>query len=225
MSNYKSTNGFAISEVFQYDLIMKLVKQSLIILASFLLAFLWHISIFSQYTIEAVGVILVVYILLSARNKKPKFISESPFTIFALTTIVLLLIFETGGFNSSLFFLLYFIIFGVAFIFDPRLVFVFAAGAVIIFAQFVLQNDVVGNLIKLGSLLLVSPLAYFFGSQRRGEEKLDDLKERAKDSADTISKDVEGVLKDQKQSLPPQDVEKMNEVLEETEDLRSETKE
>lgn len=82
------------------------------------------------------------------------------------------------------------------------------------------------NLIKVGSFILLSPMAYLVGTQTKygakQNQNVEDLKERSKESADTISKDVETILKDQKESLPPQDVEKLNEVLEETETLREE---
>ena len=71
------------------------------------------------------------------------------------------------------------------------------------------------------------PLAYFFGKEYRrnqkDEEEIEALEERSKDAADTISKDIEEVLKDEKSSLKEKDIEKLNEVLEETEDLRAES--
>ena len=72
-------------------------------------------------------------------------------------------------------------------------------------------------------------MAYLVGTQTKfgakSQQTVEDLKERTKESANTISKDVETVLKDQEENLPAEDVEKLNEVLEETEDLREEKKE
>lgn len=85
------------------------------------------------------------------------------------------------------------------------------------------------NLIRIGSLFLISPLAFFFGKEYSREEKQDDdikkLKERTKSSADTISEDVEEILESKKNNLGSKDVEKLNEILEETDDLREESKE
>lgn len=170
------------------------------------------------------------YILISARNrKKIQFINESPFAIFSLNTVILLLIFQTGGLNSPLFFLLYFILFGIAFVFEANLVFVFAAGVIATFITQVFVGEVMINLLKVGSFIILSPMAYLVGTQTKfgakSQQTVEDLKERTKESADTISKDVETVLKDQEENLPAEDVEKLNEVLEETEDLRQEKKE
>jgi predicted transcriptional regulator len=51
------------------------------------------------------------------------------------------------------------------------------------------------------------------------------LEERSEDAGKTIARDVEEVLQHEKENLKAEDVEKLNEILEETEDLRSETKE
>jgi mevalonate kinase len=92
----------------------------------------------------------------------------------------------------------------------------------------VIKGDLLVNLLKLGSLLLISPLAFFFGSQYRKsdqqEEAVEALEERTKEAADTISEDIEEVIKDEKDSLKSEDMEKLNEILEETEDLRAESK-
>jgi predicted membrane protein len=153
---------------------------------------------------------------------------DGPWGIFILNTIILLLIFATGNISSSLFFLLYFLGFGIAFVFEPLAIFVFIVGAVLIFLPDTLRGDVFGNLIKTGSLLLISPLAYFFGKEYRKSDKqegdIEALEERAAEAANTISEDVEEVIRDEKANLKEQDVQKLNEILEETEDLRDESK-
>jgi len=84
------------------------------------------------------------------------------------------------------------------------------------------------SLLKLGSLALISPLAYFFGREYKARdiasEKVNALKERTKEAADNISEDIDEVLGDEKANLRQKDVEKLNEVLEETEDLREESR-
>ncbi|MBI2032697.1 MAG: hypothetical protein HYT09_03575 [Candidatus Levybacteria bacterium] len=206
---------------------MKFITQSVILISSFLAVFILNQTEFGKYSIPLIGVLVFIYILLSSRRKKlPNFLNESPFTIFALNSVVLLLIAQTGSLHSPIFFLLYFILFGIAFVFEANLTFVFAIGAGIYFFPEAVKNDVFMNFVKLGSLLLLSPLAYFVGNQNRRSAKTDEnveaLKERSKDSADTISKDVEALLKDQKENLSSQDVDKLNDVLEETESLREE---
>ncbi len=210
---------------------MKLVFQSAVLTASFVLVYLWQMTSLSTYTVPLLGLLIAVFLIVSARKKGKGFLTlgGGPLGIFLLTTLILLLIFSTENINSPLFFLLYFLCFGIAFVFDPITTFVFAVGAVLIFFPDATKLDTTNNLLKLGSLLLISPLAYFFGREyKKGDEqdeKIEALKERSKDSADTISEDVEEVIKDEKQNLKEKDLEKLNEVLEETEDLRQEVKE
>lgn len=211
---------------------MKLVLQAFTLLISFGIVYVWQQTPLSGYTIQALGFLVFLYLLISAKNKGKGFITmggDGPWGIFILNTIILLLIFSTGSISSPLFFLLYFLGFGIAFVFEPPAIFVFIIGAFLIFLPDMLSGDVFGNSLRVGSLLLISPLAYFFGREYRKSDKeqadIEALKERTKDAADTISEDVEEVVKDEKQNLKEKDVEKLNQILEETEDLRSESAE
>jgi len=209
---------------------MKIVLQSLVLILSFVFVFVWKETPLINYTVALSGVLIVLYILLSARNKGKGFTSmggEGPWGIFFLNTVILLLIFSTGGIDSVLFFLLYFLGFGIAFVFEPSVTFVFVLGVILVFVPDAIKGDLLVNSLKLGSLLLISPLAFFFGLQYRQSDKQDEkveaLEERTKEAADTISEDIEEVVKDEKDSLKSEDMEKLNEILEETEDLRAES--
>ena len=209
---------------------MKLVLQALVLILSFVLIFVWEQTPISGYTIQALAVLVVIYLLVAARKRGQGFLTmggEGPWGIFILNTIILLLVFATGGISSGLFFLLYFLGFGIAFVFEPPAIFVFIIGAVLVFLPDTLKGDTFGNFIKVGSLLLISPLAYFFGREYRKsdnqESDIEALEERTKEAADTISEDIEEVVKNEKQNLKEEDMEKLNEILEETEDLRAES--
>lgn len=84
------------------------------------------------------------------------------------------------------------------------------------------------NVLKLISLVIVSPIAYFFGAQySKNEEQADEIlkmQDRAEEAADKISEDVDEVLRNE-ENLPSKDVEKLNEILEEANDLREERNE
>jgi hypothetical protein len=210
---------------------MKILLQSLVLIVSFVFVFIWKETPLINYTVALSGVLIILYILVSARKKGKGFIQmggEGPWGIFFLNTVILLLIFSTGGIDSVLFFLLYFLGFGVAFVFEPAVTFVFVLGVILVFIPDVIKGDLLVNSLKLGSLLLISPLAFFFGSEYRKsdkqEEAIEALEERTKDAADTISQDLEEVIKDEKANLKSEDMEKLNEILEETEDLRAESK-
>ena len=211
---------------------MKIITQSLVLILSFIFVFIFEMTPLSSLTSQILGLLIVAYFISSFRKKGKGFVSmggEGPWGVFILNTLIFVLIFSTGSINSPLFFLLYFLGFGIAFVFEPPITFVFIVGAILVFGPDVLQNDLTNNLLKIGSLILISPLAFFFGEEYRRnlkeQEELEALEERTKDAADTISEDIEEVIKNEKQNLKEKDIEKLNEVLEETEDLRQEAKE
>jgi predicted membrane protein len=185
----------------------------------------------TELTVPFLGILIVIYLVLSFRKGGKGFLSmggEGPWGIFILNTIILILIFSTGALNSPVFFLLYFLGFGIAFVFEPSVTFIFVLGAILIFIPEVLRADLLIGLLKVGSLLLISPLAYFFGREYRKTDKqetqIEALEERTEDAADTISQDIAEVVKNEKANLKEEDIDKLNEVLEETEDLREESK-
>lgn len=202
-----------------------LLRQAGVIVLSTLLVFFWQGSEFASWTIQAVGFLIFLYILVSARNKWKVSIGGE-IGIFIINSIILLLIFQTGGLISPLYFLLFFVLFGAAVVLDPRLVFVLMVSWLFLFIPFLKEGDVLPNLLRLGSLALVSPLAYLFGKiynrQEKTQQDVAEIKERTRDAADTISKDVQEVLTED--NVGEKEVEKLNEILEETENLREESK-
>jgi hypothetical protein len=210
---------------------MKLFVQCLTLVSSFLVVFFWQVSPLKDFTVQLLGLFIALYLIISARKKGRNFFTmggESPLGIFLINSLIFLLIFTTGGFNSALFFILYFLAFAIAFVFDPLCVFIFIIGTVLIFSPDLLGANFTANILKIASVVLISPLAFFFGKEYQKidieEEKLNEMKERAKEAADTISTDIEEVIVDEKEVLRQKDIEKLNEILEETEDLRDESK-
>lgn len=204
---------------------MKFYKDSLLLIASFLIVFIWQNSQFSIYTVPFIGFLVFMFLLISIKNKQNLNLG-GPVNFFILNTILLLFIFSTGGINSNLFFLVYFLLFALSFILESRSVFVFPIAMLIIFWSQIFENDVTGNIIKMASLGILSPLAYLLGAEFSKNDKKDDealkTKERAVSSAGEIAKDVEAVIESGKEKLSSKEVEKLNDVLEETESLREE---
>ncbi len=206
---------------------MKIFIQSLVVILSFAFIFVWQQSILSGYTIQTLGFLVFLFIITTARKRKTgsvdpvNFFNNDKLSIFALNTIIFLLVFATGSLNSSLFYLLCFLGFGIAFVFEPSVVFVFMLGAVLLFLPEAMRNDVSGNMLKLSSVVLITPLAYFFGKEyRKGEEKegqLERLKAKTQAASDKIAENVREVLDDEDN---PREAEKLNEILEETQKLR-----
>lgn len=211
---------------------MKFLLHTVVLLCSFAVVFLVEQSFLQDFVIQILASLVLGYIILSFirhRLKKDAFAGGIP-DIFILNTLIFLLIYATGQMTSWFFFLLYFLGFGITFIFEPETVFVYALLTISLFVPEVLKNGgSLGTYIQLGSFLLIAPLPYFFGKEYRDrekqEEEIQELTERSEEAADTISKDVEDVMKSEKKNLKEEDLEKLNEILEETEDLRQEAKE
>jgi hypothetical protein len=210
---------------------MKILKQASVLIASFILVFAWQNTSVSLYTVPILGILIFFYLLFSFKKKGKGFLTlggDSPWIIFILTTLILLLIFTTEGINSPIFFLLYFLGFGVAFVFEPMVVFVFVVGVILIFIPDILKDDVTGNALKMASLLLISPLAFFFSSEYRKtdqkNEEIEEIKEREEEAGQTISEDVEEII-EENPSLSKETTEKLDEILEEADDLRLESQE
>jgi len=93
-------------------------------------------------------------------NKKTLILDAIIFTM-----IIYLLVSTTGYFSSPLFFLFYFLAFGVALLFEPgiSLVLMFVISG-FLFGK-INEGNFYDNLAKIFSLVLVSPLAVFFGRQ------------------------------------------------------------
>lgn len=210
---------------------MKFLLHTLVLIFSFGLIFVWEQGPFNTYTVQLLAVMIFVYLgvqFIRRRQHKIEPIADGIFDVFALNTSIFLLIYATGQMVSWFFFLLYFLGFGITFIFEPATVFVYALGTIGVFIPEVIKNG--GNLgtyIQLGSFLLMSPLPYFFGKEYRDREEQNDtiqeLSERSNEAGTTIAHDVEEVLHEEKKNLKEKDVEKLNEILEESEDLRSES--
>jgi len=139
---------------------MKLFIQSLVLIISFAIIYIWQKTPLSEYTIPALGFLVFLFILTSARKKKisavGSFTKSESTLIFTLNTVIFLLIFSTGGFSSSLFFILYFLGFGIAFIFEPQTVFVFTLGAFLIFLPEALRDNVTDNLLRIPSPIFLA---------------------------------------------------------------------
>lgn len=86
--------------------------------------------------------------------------------IFILNLIVL----STGGISSSLFFLIYFLLFSLSFQNSPSTNLIYSL-ITIIFYTYSLSST--SSLIQLFSILLITPLTYFISQQQQKQEKIE----------------------------------------------------
>jgi len=117
----------------------------------------------SFYNLQLIAALIILYFLKNLKiiNHKTYYLNRYLDTL-VLTIIVLLLVFSTGGLSSPLFFLFYFLLFGISFLFEPLLSIAYSF-VLIIFLTIQLNSP--QDLLKVFSLVFVAPLALFFGQQ------------------------------------------------------------
>lgn len=195
---------------------MNTFVQSLVIILCLGTVFIIVHTPLQAYIAPILGILIlfsVIYFIIKKRSVKDQELFQGSYSEFAAITLgILLIIFLTEGFHSSLFFLVYFLLFGISFMFHPLTVFVFMFGLIAIFAEQALQGDIFVNMIRLGSLVLLSPIAYFFGNEFRRREKLE---KEVKEKAEKIIKNA------QELSLKPENKEEiLSDIIETSEKLK-----
>ena len=140
-----------------------LVFHTLFLVLAVALTFLWSQNPkLTPYNLQAIGLLLLFYFA-------GKFISGSKARLSAaldaviFTILILFLVTSTGGVQSPVFFLLYFLLFAVSLLFEPTAAIVISL-LLVLFFSFSLRFDFDNTaLINLASLLLITPLANLFG--------------------------------------------------------------
>jgi hypothetical protein len=201
---------------------MSLTKQSLFIAGAFLAVFIWHSLPLSDLTTPVIGLLVLIYLLLLRRSNKSKPSEKSlggmdALSLSILISLVLLLILVTGAINSPLYFLLYFVPFAITFVLLPKTTFVFLAGSILLLLSSALEANVTENMIKLGSLVLITPLAYFFGKEYR---LVEEHGRHDTQIADQISREAATVLRDQGSSMTTKDKDELTNIIVQTEELK-----
>jgi hypothetical protein len=153
---------------------MKYIQQFLVILSAIAFVFIIQDAL-TDYSIPIIvilGLFAAIYIAIRWRMKKGKDLFRgSYFEFLAILIIVLLGIFLTGGIDSSLYFLTYFLLFGLTFIFEPIMIFIFMIGLIALFYQQAMTGAVIVNWLRLIPLILISPVGFFFGRELSRREK------------------------------------------------------
>lgn len=178
----------------------KFLLHSLFLIAAVVLAFFWTSSpTLSVYTLQLIAVFVLLFFgnQFLRRKAEKKFAGKSAgrinFTLDALifTIIVMLLVYSTGGLTSPLFFLVYFLMFGLALLFEPLITLSLTAAMILFFLLTPSKQEPLTEALQLFSLLLITPLALFFGTQYlkllESEEKIKILKEEKEIVEDQIS--------------------------------------
>lgn len=119
------------------------------------LAFLWSLTPLTYYTpqlLALIGLIAIIFI-------KKRFLFYS-----LISLLINLIIFSTGGVHSPFFFLAYFLLFLVAFQYEPTTALCVSLIQIILYSQ---SLDSALSLLPLSSLLFIAPFSWFVSRQRQ----------------------------------------------------------
>lgn len=160
-----------------------------------LLTFLWTKNpFFSPYTLQLIALLIIFYFL-NKRLSKVAFEASLGIDGLILSLVTLLLVSQSGGLSSPLFFLIYILLFGLAFLFDPLIIAFFTVFLVLLFYS---QIQTLSSLLQVIGLLLMTPLALFFGRQYlkvlEEEQKIQILKKEKKVLSQEVSQQEEDTL-------------------------------
>lgn len=175
------------------------IFHSFFLILAVMVSFFWTQNpTLSYYTLQLIGLFLAFFFanqFLSRRKKK-----KINLTLDAviLTMVVLLLVTSTGGLTSPLFFLIYFLMFGLALLFEPLITLTLTLAMIIFFLLTPTKEAPLVEVLQLFSLLLITPLALFFGQQYlnllAGEEKIKILEAESQVLEREIEKEETDIL-------------------------------
>lgn len=165
------------------------------LLSAILLTFIWTNSpSLNAYTLQLIALLIILYFLNRSLTKK-RFDLAIGFDGLILALVTLLLVSQTGGLESPLFFLLYILLFGLALLFDPIITLIFAIALALLFWN---QVRTLNALLEMIGLLLITPVALFFGRQYlkvlEEEEKIKILAKQQKKLASEVSQQEKDTL-------------------------------
>ncbi len=174
----------------------KFLLHTILLLASTFGVYFWlSIPTLLPYTLQLVAVLVLLYLGSHyLRKHKPLWFHKSSITmdITILTAMILLLVTETGALTSPFFFLCYFLLFGVAMLYEIEATLVLT-GVLILFFLFLPNTSLLdfSHLTEIIALIMITPLAIFTGHQY--ETTLDEKKAKmilnshiAKEETDTL---------------------------------------
>jgi len=174
-----------------------------------------------SYLLAILIICFIVYSLVKKRSKTGSgFLSGNITEIFCVTAIIILIISLTNSLTSPLFFFIYFLILLLAFISASSTLWVLLLASLLFFTPEALTNPNLNTIIKLGSLILITPIAYFIS---REFEKRQILSEKIEAKTEDIIQEAE-VLKDT-YGLKREESDVLEEIIEEANSLKEDAQE
>jgi len=178
---------------------VRFLLHTLFLIVAVALAFFWTSNPqLSYYNLQLTAVFVLFFFLnqIISRRRRQKINLTIDAVIF--TVVILLLVTSTGGLTSPVFFLIYFLMFGLALLFEPLISVSLTAVIVLFFLFTPTKEEPLQELLQLFSLLLITPVALFFGKQYlkvlQDEEKIKILEEEEEIMEEQIGKEETDIL-------------------------------
>ena len=189
-------------------------------------------SFLISYVTYLLGIFIVfftIYISIKKRSKPAspslggpgsELFTGSPLEIFGIIFVILSIILLTQNLASPLFFFLYLLLFFLVFMAEPITIWIFLVSILLYFLPDAASNLTNDTFIKLGSLILIAPIAFFLG---RELERRQLLNRRIEAKTDDIIQEAE-VLKSTTDASSQEEIEAIDEIIEEAESLKEDSK-
>lgn len=143
-----------------YTISMVRLKILFLFSATSFLAFLFSLSPYTHFTPQLLALLAIITLL---------FLHHESYIVYLISLIVNILVFTTNGLNSPVFFLIYFLLFVIAFQNPPSVTLAYSLTLILLLSQ---SLNSLNSLLPLVSLVFISPLAWFIGRQYLDNLKL-----------------------------------------------------
>lgn len=181
------------------------IIHTLFLAVAVVVAFLWTSSpALSYYTLQLIAVFILLFFLNQFRSRRggatPPHSRRINQTIDAVifTMVVLLLVTSTGGLKSPVFFLLYFLMFGLSLLLEPAVSLSLSVAMFLLFFLSPSSPNPTEDVLQLFSLILITPLALFFDHQYlkllEEEDKIKILQDEEKITQNLIAEKKKNVF-------------------------------
>lgn len=199
------------------------LRDMLFLIMSFLFVYYWDKFGSSTLTVPILGVLIFVYIVTNFGQKvtkdqtAPTPLPHESFHASLLVMTVLLLLQTSGMQTSPFFFLLYFLPFAISFLMSPMSSLIFAILLALFFYPTLLTNDFIPSMLQIGSVIGLTPLAYWLGSEFRHHLA---ESQRTNEAATRIVTDVGTILTDKTKTLSQKESKALTDILEQVETIQ-----
>lgn len=142
------------------------LRHSIYLLATVLLCLIWAISPYKMFATQIGATLLSLYIIKHMFKEHINGKTETMIDSIVLCGLTLVIVTSTGGLNSPVFFLVYFLLFALSLMTTPTTPLVLSF-ALIIYFLFSTSITSFTQLLPLASFPLITPLAVYFGKEHK----------------------------------------------------------